>query len=69
MAAYNDDGSVTMFSPETLDRLYGTPENYASRVDECLKKMVLDRWILPRGAGQISRQAHAFDWRKDRKSL
>lgn len=69
VAAYNDDGSVTMFSPETLDRLYGTPENYASRVDECLKKMVLDRWILPRGAEQISRQAHAFDWRKDRKSL
>lgn len=67
-AVYHDDGRVEMLPAETMDRLYGTPEKYAEKVDACLEKMVEERWILPRGAEQISRQAHALDWRKD-KSL
>ena len=51
-----------MFPKEKLDEMYGTPGNYAKKVDACLAKMVEERWIVPRGAGQISRQAHAFKW-------
>lgn len=61
-ATYFDDGRVEMFSEEKLTALYGTPENYAARVDAYLEKMVKDRWLLPRGAEQISKQAHAFRW-------
>ena len=65
VAAYRDDGTVDMFPPEKLDRLYGTPENYAEKVDAYLDGMVKDRWLLPRGAAQISRQAHTFRWGKE----
>lgn len=65
VASYLDDGRVEMFSPEKLDALYGTPEAYAAKVDEYLAQMVSDRWLLPRGAQQISNQAHAFSWKKE----
>ncbi len=64
VATYYDDGRVEMFTEDQLDKRYGTPENYAAQVDECLKALVEARWLLLRGAEQISRQAHSFHWKK-----
>lgn len=38
--------------------------NGDAQVDECLKALVEDRWLILRGADQISRQAHTFHWKK-----
>lgn len=65
VASYLDDGRVEMFSPEKLDALYGTPEAYAAKVDEYLAQMVSDRWLLPRGAQQISNQDMLFLEKED----
>jgi hypothetical protein len=54
-------GSQRAFTPERLRSLYGTKSNYVKRVKKRLKRLVREGWYPREWAGELRREAAAFD--------
>jgi hypothetical protein len=54
-------GSQRAFTPERLRSLYDTKRRYVKRVKKRLKQLVREGWYLREWAGELRREAVAFD--------
>ena len=57
---YIDDGTVIPFSKEKLLEIYGSKENYVRLVEEDVRKLEAERWLIHKSAEELIQQAKDF---------